>query len=88
MLPSTAVAHPVPGVVLDVERCEDCDGTGQLWLSGIFYAFRPKRIVRIIPTTMPEPERMALRDQGLTLVVVPRDDPDHQPGRQRGEDEE
>jgi hypothetical protein len=45
-------------------------------------------VVRIVPDTMPEEQREALRRQGLTLVEVPADDPDHQPVRRRGEDDD
>lgn len=65
--------------------CELCDGrptlehpaTGTAWTPAVFFAFRPARLERIIPDTMPEEERATLRAQGLTLVEVPHDDPDH-----------
>ena len=46
--------------------------------AGVFHVFRPDRVERIVPDTMPIEERAALEAQGLTLVVVPADDPDHQ----------
>lgn len=67
--------------------CEDCGRTGKVRTPGVFHAFVPRRIVRIVPDDMPEQEREALREQGLTLVEVPADDPDHQPSKRRGEDE-
>ncbi len=44
--------------------------------------------VRIIPDTMPADERERLRAQGLTLVELPASDPDHQPAKRNGEDDE
>jgi hypothetical protein len=54
----------------------------------VFHAFKPRRVVRIVPDTMPADERERLRAQGLTLVDVPASDPDHQPSKRNGEDEE
>lgn len=47
---------------------------------GIFYAFCPQRIEKIVIDQTPEEELAKLREKGITPVVVPHDDPDHQPG--------
>lgn len=69
-------------------------GTGQFWMPetpntnngharkgwgpGIFYAFRPQRIVRIITESQAaEGLVQQLQEQGIEAVVVPDDDPDH-----------
>lgn len=57
--------------------CDVCDGTGALYSAGVFFACRPSRIERIIPDTMSTRARNKLVEQGLTLVEVPHDDPDH-----------
>lgn len=61
---------------------------------GVFYAFRPRRIVKVLTESMagqhvPNPETGAAGDtvtqrelyerQGLTVLIVPDDDPDHNP---------
>jgi hypothetical protein len=69
-----------------LEECEYCEN-GRVHRPGVFRAFIPQRLVRIIPDTMPEAERATLRKQGLTLVEVPHDDPDHQPTRGRKDDD-
>jgi hypothetical protein len=69
------------------EPCTDCEGTGKTYRPAIFYAYRPQRIVRIVPDTMPEDERAELREAGYTLVEVPATDPDHQPRKRNNEEE-
>lgn len=59
--------------------CEKCDGSGIVKTPAVFRAFVPRRITRIVGDDMPEVERGTLRGQGFHLVVVPHDDPDHQP---------
>ncbi len=71
-------------------------GTGQFWIPGtpntdngharrgwgpgVFYAFRPQRLVRIITESQAvEGLGDQLLQQGITPVVVPDDDPDHNP---------
>ncbi len=76
-----------------VEECPDCDGqetlehpgAGTTWTPAVFFAFRPQRVERIIPDTMPLAERAELVAQGYTLVEVPAGDPDH---RGRADDDE
>jgi hypothetical protein len=68
------VAHPK---VLHVDNAE----TGEMeWLPGIFRVIRPTRIEKIITQTMSEnPDIMAdLEDRGITPVIVPDNDKDHQ----------
>lgn len=67
-------------------KCEMCDETGEIKTPGIFTAFRPQRVVRIVRDDMDEAEKEKLREQGLTLVEVPSDDPDHAPRKGAEED--
>lgn len=47
---------------------------------GIFYAFCPLRVEKIITESMEKDgEGAKLRERGITPVVVPDDDPDHNP---------
>ena len=78
----------VGGLALQVTQCETCGGTGSVSAPAVFHVFKPRRVVRIVPETMPAAERERLRAQGLTLVEVPASDPDHQPAKRNGEDEE
>lgn len=49
------------------------------WGPGVFYAFRPQRIEKIVTVSMAKDEEAMgkLEEQGVTPVVVPDDDPDH-----------
>lgn len=76
-----------PGDLIEVEACEACEGSGGVHVPAIFYAYKPVRVVRIVPDTMPAQERTTLQEQGLTLVEVPHDDPDHQPSKKRADEE-
>lgn len=76
---------PLPGAAVGTE-CPDCDD-GHADKPGLFRAFVPQRVVRIITTAMPQGERDQLLAQGLHLVEVAAADPDHQPGKSRGEEE-
>ena len=60
------------------ERCEDCKATGKI--AGIFRVFRPHAIEKIITETQSKDAELMedLRKRGLTPVIVPDDDPDHQ----------
>lgn len=80
------VFHPGQDPKL-LDPCETCAGSGTVYTPAVFHAFQPKRVVRIVPDTMPEAERDVLHEQGLTLIEVPHDDPDHQPGKRRDEEE-
>jgi len=52
----------------------------QVWLGGIFQVFKPTHIEKIITETMAkdEAEMKRLADHGITPVIVPDDDKDHQ----------
>lgn len=82
------ISRAVGGLALQVAQCETCGGTGSVPAPAVFHVFKPRRLVRIIPDTMPEDERERLRAQGLTLVEVPASVPDHQPVKRNGEDDE
>ena len=52
---------------------------------GLFYLARPERIEKIVTTTKPRTRRDGqARKRGITPVVVPDDDPDHNPGGRAG----
>lgn len=86
---ATGPPRAVGGLALEVTQCEDCNGAGSVPAPGAFHIWMPLRAVRIIPDTMPGEERRALWKDGLTLVAVPADDPDHQPAKGRkGDDNE
>lgn len=46
---------------------------------GIFYAFKPTKIEMIVTDQTPPEEIEKLKERGITPVVVPHDDPDHNP---------
>ena len=63
-------------------------GNGQTWLpgepeerrgygSGVFHAFRPQRLEKIVTDQTSQEELDALEAQGIMPVAVPHDDPDH-----------
>lgn len=68
-----------------LDNCEVCED-GRIYKPAVFFAFVVDRVERIIPDTMPEAQRAKLREQGLTLVEVPADDPDHAAGRAKDEE--
>jgi len=45
---------------------------------GIFYAFRPSAIEKLVPDDIPTEELERLKKQGIKPVLVPKDDSDHQ----------
>ena len=45
--------------------------------SGVFHAFRPQRLEKIVTDQTSQEELDALEAQDITPVVVPHDDPDH-----------
>ena len=56
---------------------------------GLFYLMRPIRLEKIVTATQSrDTEEMAkLAKRGITPVVVPDDDPDHNPGADRAEND-
>lgn len=80
-VPCTCDRLPLGGLASDAGGgavCQTCGGSGRAPAPGVFYLFRARRIVQIIPDTMPEEKRQELIARGLELVEVPADDPDHQ----------
>jgi hypothetical protein len=53
---------------------------------GIFTAFRPLRIETLVDDDTPQKEIEKLEKRGLTVIKVPRNDPDHH-GKARDDDE-
>lgn len=62
----------------DVEPCEICHDSK--FIGGAFRLFRPERIEKIITTTQSQDAELMkeLADKGITPVIVPDNDPDHQ----------
>ena len=56
---------------------------------GIFYLARPERIEKIVTETQArDPEEMGkLRARGIVPVIVPDNDPDHNPGAEEAEED-
>lgn len=63
-----------------VPKCRTCKGTGRV--PGVFRLFRPTAIEKIITESMASAlssaEVRQLSEQGISIVIVPDDDPDHQ----------
>jgi len=62
------------------------DDAGQMIkeYAGIFYAFRPKRIEKLILEKDATPRRLAkLKKRNITPVIIPNDDLDHQSKKRR-----
>lgn len=58
-------------------QCESCRGAGKV--AGIFRVFRPSSIEKILTESQATPEALAeLAERGITAVVVPDNDRDHQ----------
>jgi hypothetical protein len=57
------------------------DGYAEAFIPAIFYAFKPTRIEMIVTETMAKnAEKMdELKKKGITPIVVPDNDPDHNP---------
>lgn len=73
--PAECCDHKFVEMLAGSKHCLKCG-----WLPeapAIFYAFKPTRLVVIIPDDLPEDRRERLRDRGLELVEVPANDPDH-----------
>jgi len=65
-------------------NCTNCDGTGKVHFRGVFFAFKPTRLEKIVTNLEPKEALEELRKEGITPVVVPHDDPDHNPGTDGG----
>jgi len=64
----------------EIVDCEFCCGSGTVSKPGIFHAFVPTRIELLVTPSMEKQKWVAaLVKQGVTLVRVPEDDPDHAP---------
>src|SRR3990167_818632 len=60
------------------EDCPECDGEGTIWNPGIFYAFVPKRLVKILADNAHPRYIAQAEERGYTVLLVPASDPDHQ----------
>ncbi len=57
----------------------NCDFTAEPYTPGIFQVFKPQRVEKLITNSQATPEELEhLAKQGITPIVVPDDDPDHQ----------
>jgi ribosomal protein S27E len=77
-LPKGAVEENAQGDRVD---CEGCKNKRALYAPGIFHAFAPTRIELIVTPSMEKQKwvKELVEKQGVTLVRVPEDDPDHAP---------
>lgn len=57
--------------------CETCDGERTVWEPGIFYAFVPTALEKVVSDKTSQKSLDDLRKQGITPVLVPYNDPDH-----------
>lgn len=75
---SGLVTSPDPGEFGMNLKCPKCAATGKV--AGIFRVFKPRAIEKIITQSQSEDEAFMdeLRGAGLTPVIVPDNDPDHQ----------
>lgn len=62
----------------NVPSCRTCKGTGRV--PGVFRLFRPTAIEKIVTETQSRDlhAMQLLMEQGINIVIVPDDDPDHQ----------
>jgi hypothetical protein len=82
------LAHPKAAVcpvcqgdcfeAVEQKTCEQCEGQGEV--AGVFRVFRPTAIEKIVTESQAQDQEAMekLRLRGITPVVVPDDDPDHQ----------
>jgi hypothetical protein len=68
------LAHPKMKEVVDLVTGDTT------WVGGVFHVFKPQRIEKIVTQTqfLDEKEMKKLEMQGITPVVVPDSDKDHQ----------
>ena len=64
--------------------CEDCDGTGQLKVPGVFHAFQPARIEKVVDEAVSQKAVDKLLKRGITPVIVHRVDAQGRPVDERG----
>jgi len=76
--PKTTCARCGGAGLRDLETCSTCEGSGKV--PGIFRVFRPERLEMIVTATQgANAEFLAgLAARGITAVIVPDDDRDHQ----------
>jgi hypothetical protein len=66
-LGSIAEPHPLPA---EATPCDECKGTGELKLPGIFTVYRPTRIEKIVDEEVSAEEVAALEKRGIEPVIV------------------
>jgi hypothetical protein len=66
-------------------HCEECEGTGEIKKPGVFHAFKPDRIEKVVDEDITEKEVEKLRKRGITPVVVKRVDEEGRPVDEDGE---
>lgn len=65
-------------------ECKLCDGEGQRNVPGVFHAFRPTEIQRIVDEDVTEEEVEKLEKRGITPVFINRVDEDGNPVDENG----
>jgi hypothetical protein len=66
-------------------ECKTCEGTGAIKVPGVFHAFKPTRIEKVVDEDITEEEVAALAKRGITPVVVNRVDEDGNSVDEQGE---
>jgi hypothetical protein len=74
----TPIERAAKGKANRPEDCEECEGEGVVWSPGVFHAFVPKRLVKILPDDAYPATIEREQKAGYTVVLVPANDPDHQ----------
>jgi hypothetical protein len=57
--------------------CPTCGGLGRITTPGVFFAFKPSRVEKIVSDQITAGEFDKLVEAGIHPVPVPHDDPDH-----------
>lgn len=64
--------------------CEDCGGVGEVKSPGVFHAFQPARVEKVVDEGIEQKEVDKLLERGITPVVVHRVDKQGRPVDERG----
>jgi hypothetical protein len=52
------------------EGCEACEGTGEIYVPGVFSIFQPTRIEKVVTEDTTEAECEALRERNIEPVII------------------
>jgi len=74
----TPIERAAKGKANKPEDCEECEGEGVVWTAGVFHAFIPRRLVKILQDDAYPATIERAKKAGYSVVLVPANDPDHQ----------